>query len=259
MALAILDGLPVSSATDEQRRHWQIEAMKLAFADAHAYVADPDRVPAPITELLTPAYAARRRALIGERAGEPRPGEPTRGGTVYLCTADSGGMMVSLIQSTFMGFGSHVVIPGYGFGLQNRGVGFSVDPDHPNVVAGGKRPYHTIIPGFLTREGRPVGPFGVMGGHMQPQGHLQLIMSTVDDGWDPQSALNAPRWYWESGRTVRVEPDLGTETIEALRRRGHEVTVEASDVFGYGQAIWRAPGGYVAGSEPRADGCALGY
>ena len=259
MALAILDGLPVSSVPEERRRHWQIEAMKLAFADAHAYVADPDVVAAPITGLLDPAYVERRRALIGERAGEPRPGDPVRGGTVYLCTADSGGMMVSLIQSTFMGFGSHVVIPGFGFGLQNRGVGFRVEPEHPNVVAGGKRPYHTIIPGFLTRDGQPVGPFGVMGGHMQPQGHLQLIMSAVDDRLDPQSALNAPRWYWESGRRVRVEPELGSEVIEGLRRRGHDVTVEESDVFGYGQAIWRTPNGYVAGSEPRADGCALGY
>jgi gamma-glutamyltranspeptidase/glutathione hydrolase len=166
-------------------------------------------------------------------------------------------MMVSLIQSNYMAFGSHVVIPGYGFGLQNRGAGFSLDPAHPNVAAGGKRPYHTIIPGFLTRDGQAVGPFGVMGGHMQPQGHLQLVMSTVDEGLDPQAALNQPRWYWHTARDVRVEPGIDPEP---LRRRGHQVTVEESDVYGYGQAIWRQPGGgYVAGSEPRADGCAAGY
>jgi gamma-glutamyltranspeptidase/glutathione hydrolase len=234
--------------------------MKLAFADAHAYVADPDVSPAPVTELLSRAYADRRRTLIGDTAGVPAPGDPAKGGTVYLCTADADGRMVSLIQSNYAGFGAHVAIPGYGFGLQNRGAGFSVEPGHPNVVAGRKRPYHTIIPGFLTRAGRPVGPFGVMGGHMQPQGHVQLVMSTVDDGLDPQAALDAPRWYWQAGRELFVEPGLGAEAVDALRRRGHDVTVEESARYGYGQAIWRGPGdGYVAGSEPRADGCAVGY
>jgi gamma-glutamyltranspeptidase/glutathione hydrolase len=128
------------------------------------------------------------------------------------------------------------------------------------VAAGGKRPFHTIIPGFLTRDGRPVGPFGVMGGHMQPQGHVQLIMSTVDDGLDPQAALDAPRWYWEAGRALIVETSLGAEAVAALRQRGHDVTVEDSSRYGNGQAIWCAPGGgYVAGSEPRADGYAVGY
>jgi gamma-glutamyltranspeptidase/glutathione hydrolase len=168
--------------------------------------------------------------------------------------------MVSLIQSTYQGFGSYVTLPGYGFGLQNRGLGFSLTDGHPNVVAGGKRPFHTIIPGFLTRDGRPVGPFGVMGGHMQPQGHVQLVVSTVDDGLDPQAALDAPRWYWPEGRRLFVEPDLGGPAVEALVRRGHEVTVDASDVYGYGQAIWCLPdGSYVAGSEPRADGTAHGW
>ena len=181
-------------------------------------------------------------------------------------------MMVSLIQSNYMGFGSYVVLPGYGFGLQNRGAGFSLDPAHPNVVAPGKRPFHTIIPGFLTRDGEPVGPFGVMGGHMQPQGHVQLVCATVDDGLDPQAALGRPRWYWHAGRTLAVEPELATEpagsaaepgadVIGELRERGHDVQVAADRaVFGYGQAIWRMPdGGYVAGSEPRADGLAVGF
>src|SRR5690606_40853959 len=132
--------------------HVQLEAMKLAFADTHAYVADPAHVDVPIADLLSPEYARRRRAEIGPTASDPRPGEPSRGGTVYLCTADEDGMMVSLIQSNYMGFGSYVALPGYGFGLQNRGAGFSLDPDHPNVLAPGKRPFHTIIPGFVTRD-----------------------------------------------------------------------------------------------------------
>jgi gamma-glutamyltranspeptidase / glutathione hydrolase len=261
IALGILDGTAAGMSADE-RLHWQIEAMKLGFADAHAYVADPDVASVPVSALLDPAYLAERRALIGDRASLPMPGDPVRGGTVYLCAADADGMMVSLIQSNYMGFGSHVVLPGYGFGLQNRGAGFALAPEHPNVVAGGKRPFHTIIPGFLTREGAAVGPFGVMGGHMQPQGHLQLIASTVDDGLDPQAALNAPRWYWDSGRSVRVEAALDPAGVESLRARGHEITIDNGyGGFGYGQAIWKLPdgAGYIAGSEPRADGCAMAF
>jgi gamma-glutamyltranspeptidase/glutathione hydrolase len=263
IALNILEGYPPGGGTLEERLHRRIEAVKLGFADAHGYVADPELAPAPVRALLDKGYAAARRALVGERAGDPAPGDPLRGGTVYVCTADAGGMMVSLIQSNYMGFGSHVVAPGTGFGLQNRGAGFVLDPSHPNVVAPGKRPYHTIIPGFLTRDGgrRAVGPFGVIGGHMQPQGHVQLVLATVDEGLDPQSALNAPRWYWHTGRQVRLEPELAGQA-EALRRRGHEVTIDGERAgFGYGQAIWRLPDGdgYVAGSEPRADGCAIGY
>jgi gamma-glutamyltranspeptidase/glutathione hydrolase len=265
-ALNILEGYDPAAGKLEERLHRQIEAMKLGFADAHAYVADPDFVAAPVSALLDKAYAARRRALIGDRAMVPAPGDPMRGGTVYLCAADADGMMVSLIQSNYMGFGSHVVVPGTGFNLQNRGAGFAMRPDHPNVVAPGKRPFHTIIPGFLTRGGAAVGPFGVMGGHMQPQGHVQLVLSTVDDGLDPQEALGRPRWYWHAGTEVRVEPgmvadDAGRAAVDGLRRRGHEVTVADPGGFGYGQAIWRLPdgAGYVAGSEPRADGAAVGY
>ena len=258
LALGILDDYPGGSA--ELTLHRQIEAMKLGFADAHAFVADPDFAPAPLAGLLDPAYLAGRRALIGERAGLPAAGEPARGGTVYLAAADENGMMVSLIQSNYMGFGSHVVVPGTGFTLQNRGAGFVLDERHPNALAPGKRPFHTIIPGFLTRGGAPVGPFGVMGGHMQPQGHVQVVAATVDEGLDPQAALDAPRWYWHAGLDVQVEPELDAAVVDGLRRRGHDVRVvsEASN-FGYGQAIWRSSGGYVAGSEPRADGCAVGY
>jgi gamma-glutamyltranspeptidase/glutathione hydrolase len=254
-ALGILAGMPAPVGL-----HEQIEAMKLAFADAHAYVTDPAAMTVPVAAMLDPGYLARRRALICDRAVTPPPGDPARGGTVYLCAADADGMMVSLIQSNYMGFGSFVVAPGTGFTLQNRGGGFSLDPAHPNVVAPGKRPYHTIIPGFLSRGGEMVGPFGVMGGHMQPQGHLQVVLSTVDDGCDPQEALDRPRWYWHAGRLVHVERGLAGDA-DALRGRGHEVTIaDEPGGFGYGQAIWRSPsGGYVAGTEPRADGVALGY
>jgi gamma-glutamyltranspeptidase/glutathione hydrolase len=260
-ALGILDGLDLAGLSDEHRTHLLIEAIKLGFADAHAYVADPEMSSVPVAGMLDPDYLAARRRLITDAAGDPPPGDPARGGTVYLCAADADGMMVSLIQSNYMGFGSFVAVPGFGFGLQNRGAGFSLDPDHPNVVAGGKRPFHTIIPGFLTRDGDAVGPFGVMGGHMQPQGHVQLMVSTIDGGLDPQAALDEPRWYWHAGRTVQVEPAMDAELVSALAARGHDVTVADSGAYGYGQAIWKRPdgAGYVAGSESRADGNAVGY
>ena len=174
--------------------------MKIAFADAYRYVADPRRADVPIGGMLDAGYLASRRALMGERARDYGAGQPPGGGTVYLCAADRDGMMVSYIQSNYMGFGSGVVVPGTGISLQNRAAGFSLEPGHRNEAAGGKRPRHTIIPGFLTRGGAPVGPFGVMGGEMQPQGHLQVVSSMVDYGLNPQSALDAPRWRVEPGR-----------------------------------------------------------
>lgn len=260
-ALGILDGFNFATATAEQRMHLQIEAVKLGFADAHAYVADPETPSVTPSAMLDLAYLTRRRDLITDKAGDPAPGDPARGGTVYLCTADSDGMMVSLIQSNYMGFGSFVAVPGFGFGLQNRGAGFSLDPAHPNVVAGGKRPFHTIIPGFLTRDGAAVGPFGVMGGHMQPQGHVQLVSSTIDDGLDPQAALDRPRWYWHAGRSVQVESEMDPGLVSAMAARGHDITVADHGAYGYGQAIWKLPdgAGYVAGSEGRADGNAVGF
>lgn len=261
LALAILDGLKMPDHPSADRYHLQIEAVKLAFADAHRYIADPDRADVPVTGLLSGDYVRQRRELITGKAAEPEPGQPARGGTVYLCAADSGGMMVSLIQSNFAGFGSHIVVPGTGVSMHNRGAAFTLDEAHPNRLEPGKRPYHTIIPGFLTHQGRAAGPFGVMGGHMQPQGHLQLISNTLDAGMDPQAALDEPRWYWAQGRQVYAETGVAPEIRDELAARGHQVTAEgATDLVGRGQAIWALPGGgYVAGTEPRTDGCAVGY
>ncbi|HEY3116371.1 MAG TPA: gamma-glutamyltransferase family protein, partial [Chloroflexota bacterium] len=240
--------------------HVQIEAMKLAFADAHRYIADPEYAAVPTQELLAKDYAASRRALIGDRAEVRQAGDPVRGGTIYLCAADQDGMMVSYIQSNYAGFGSGVVVPGTGIALQNRGSGFSLDPNHPNVLEPGKRPFHTIIPAFLTRDGEAVGPFGVMGGHMQPQGHLQVVLNTIEWGMNPQAALDAPRWMVMSGLDVLVEPSVGPEIVQGLQARGHQLHLGDPEPFGRGQIIWRLPSGaLVAGTEPRADGAALGY
>jgi gamma-glutamyltranspeptidase / glutathione hydrolase len=261
LALGILDGLAMPEHGSADRYHLQIEAMKLAFADAHRYIADPDRADVPVAGLLDSDYVRQRRELITDKAAEPEPGQPARGGTVYLCAADSAGMMVSLIQSNYAGFGAHVVVPGTGVSLHNRGAAFTLDETHPNCLEGGKRPFHTIIPGFLTHQGRAAGPFGVMGGHMQPQGHLQLISNTLDAGMDPQAALDEPRWYWAQGREVHAEPGIPAGIRDELAARGHQLTTDgATGLVGNGQAIWRLPGGgYVAGTEPRTDGCAIGY
>jgi gamma-glutamyltranspeptidase/glutathione hydrolase len=263
IALNILEGFDLANTPREsvQSYHWQLEAMKLAFADARRYIADPERADVPTAALLSKAYAAERRELISDKAGLPEPGEPAHSDTAYLCVADGEGMMVSLIESTFSSFGSGIVVPGTGIALQNRGEGFSLAAGHRNRLEGGKRPYHTIIPGFLTKDGQPVGPFGVMGGHMQPQGHVQMMVNTIDYGLNPQASLDATRWYWGEGREIKVEPAIDPAIVAGLRERGHEVEVDADvDVFGNGQIIWRLESGaYVAGSDGRTDGCALGY
>ena len=264
VALNVLEGFELARLPRDSAEafHLQIEAMKVAFADIKRYVADPARADVPINGLLAKPYAADRRALIGDAAGDFPHGEPSRGGTVYLSTADADGKMVSLIQSNFAGFGSGVVVPGTGIALQNRGHGFSLDEDHPNRVAPGKRPFHTIIPAFLTVGGtEAIGPFGVMGGHMQPQGHTQMVVNQVDYGLNPQASLDAPRWQWLRGRTVALEQAVPEHVIHGLRRRGHDVQIlPDAGQFGKGQIIRRLPNGaYVAGSEPRSDGCAVGY
>ncbi len=263
LALNILEGFDLAKYPRESAEsyHLQIEAMKLAYVEAQRYVADPERVTIPVRELLSKEFAARRRALIGAQALLPEASEQLTGDTVYLCAADADGMMVSLIQSTFSSFGSHVVVPGTGMALQNRASAFSLDPAHLNYLEPGKRPYHTIIPGFLTRNGEAIGPFGVMGGHMQPQGHVQMVVNMVDYGMNPQASLDAPRWFWGDELWVQVEPGVDPAIVEALSQQGHEMNVDDEvDFVGRGQIIWRLPSGvYVAGSEPRADGCAIGY
>ncbi len=263
VALNILEGFDLAEMGREsgESYHVQLEAMKLAFADAQRYIGDPEHAAVAIADLLSSRYAAERRALIGSAALDPAPGDPRHGDTAYLCTADKNGMMVSFIQSIAAGFGSHIVVPNTGIVLQNRASGFFLDDGHPNVLAPGKRPFHTIIPGFLTRGGLAVGPFGVMGGHMQPQGHVQVIVNTVDYGMDPCAALNAPRWSWWRARETRHEPSVEAGVLADLRQRSHNVNVSSEvDWAGRGQIIWRmASGAYVAASDYRGDGQAAGY
>ncbi|WP_257789891.1 gamma-glutamyltransferase family protein [Streptomyces sp. 3211] len=255
MALQILEGLPESDNVFQWTHH-AIEATKIALTDTRAHVADRDHMDVDPATLLTPELAAARRALISDRAWTPPP-EVTapKNDTVYVAAVDANGVMVSLIQSTFMGAGSHVVTPGTGFSLQNRAAGMSLDPAHPNRAAGGKRPFHTIIPGFLTKGGSPCGPFGIVGAHMQPQGHVQLMIKMLDQHANPQTALDAPRWCWTSGRSVLLEPQF-SNLADDLRAAGHDVAIsEDLTPFGVGQIAQRhATGGYIAGSDPRGDG-----
>ncbi len=256
-ALGILSELDLPGERDSvEGLHKQIEAMKQGFADTYTHVGDPVAMAVSSADLLTPGHIDSLRARITGEAIDITVGSPPHGDTVYLCSADRDGMMVSLIQSNYMGFGSGIVVPGTGVALQNRGRNFSADPGHPNAAAPGKRPYHTIMPGFLTRDGHAVGPFGVMGGFMQPQGHLQVVVNTVDYGMQPQAALDAPRWQWLKGREVAVEHAMPAHLIAGLAARGHQVSIgmDVAD-FGRGQIIWRDAGGVlVGGSESRTDG-----
>ena len=245
--------------------HLQIEAMKLALADAEHFVADPSHMqPVTAEDMQDDAYLATRARLIDpNKAQNFGAGAPKQGGTVNLTAADASGMMVSFIQSNYAGFGSGVVVPGTGIALQNRGAGFSLDPANQNVVAGGKRPFHTIIPGFLMGTDGPKMSFGVMGGPMQAQGHVQMVLRTELWGQDPQMAADAPRWRFTEGLGVACETTLPTETLKALRDMGHVLTLEAPDnAFGFGgaQLIYRLDNGmYAGGSDPRKDGAALGF
>ena len=257
MALNILQGFDLGTKDTVQTYHRQIEAVKLAFADGLNYIADIRRMRINVSDLLSGSYAAERRNLISAEAIKPLPGKPHRGGTVYLAAADSQGNMVSFIQSNYEGFGSGMVVPGTGIALHNRGFCFSFDPEHDNCLEPGKKPYHTIIPGFLTKDGEAIGPFGVMGGFIQPQGHVMLVSNTIDFQMNPQAALDAPRFRWTEGRTVDVERQFPQHLAEALVRMGHDVRYGAvGDLgFGRGQIIWRKKDGVLAGgSDPRSDG-----
>ncbi len=258
-----LASLPVDGVASQ---HLQIEAMKLAFADVYRYVAEPASMEVTAGQLLDDDYLAARAKLIDpQRAQEFGAGSPAKGGTIYLTAADERGMMVSFIQSNYMGFGSGVVVPGWGVSLQNRGHGFSLDAASPNVVAPGKRPFHTIIPAFLTKDGRPQMSFGVMGANMQPQGHVQTLVRMLDHRHSPQAACDAPRWRYNAGLSINVEAAMDPGTVEGLAALGHRIDVidDSYQDFGAGQFIWRlgdpAVEGYVAASDPRRDGLAAAW
>ena len=257
MALNILKGFDLGTDRDNPLAwHRMIEALKLAFIDAKEYVADPRFMKASVEDMLSEKYAERRRALIGEKALMPFPGNPSGSDTVYFCTADGQGNMVSWIQSNYMSFGSGVVIPGTGISLQNRGANFSLDPESDNFLRGGKRSYHTIIPGFMCKEGKAVGPFGVMGGFMQPQGHLMVVSNTVDFGMNPQEALDCPRFQWTGGKHIILERETPEAVIADLKARGHEIEIAKERTnMGRGQIIWRTEEDLLCGgTESRADG-----
>lgn len=261
MALNILKGFEFDAKDSPDTYHKQIEAIKLAFADGKKYITESSRMKVKVEDLLSDAYAEERRKLIRSEAIDPFPGTPAKGGTVYLAAADGEGNMVSYIQSNFAGFGSGLVVPGTGISLHNRGLTFSLDPSHDNYLEPGKKTYHTIIPGFLTKDGKAVGPFGVMGGYMQPQGHVQVIMNTVDFNLNPQAALDAPRWQWTNGKCVMLEHEISQHIAEELAAKGHEVHYRfKSGWFGHGQIIWRDENGVLCcGTEPRTDGSAAGW
>ncbi len=257
MALNILNGLELSSNREcADTYHKIMEAIKLAFADTRTYVADPRYMKTRVEDMLSPEYAARRRALITDKALLPEAGDPSCGGTIYLCTADREGNMVSWIQSNYTTFGAGVAVPGTGISFQNRGANFSLDPASDNCLAGGKKSYHTIIPGFLMKDGEAVGPFGVMGAFMQPQGHVEVLVNTIDYHMNPQEALDAPRVQWIGGKHIQLEREILPEIAAELSERGHEVEIVDDPIdMGRGQIIWRTENGLLmGGTEPRCDG-----
>ncbi|HQS14641.1 gamma-glutamyltransferase [Reyranella sp.] len=267
MALGILENFELAGLDCDgpEVAHLRIEAMKLAFADIYRYVADPRFMEVTPAQMLDKGYLKSRAKLIDpKKAKDFGPGTPKDGGTIYLGTADASGMMVSLIQSNYTGFGSGIVVPGTGIALQNRGTGFVTTKGHPNEVGPNKRPFHTIIPAFITKDGMPVATFGLMGGAMQPQGHMQVFSRMVDYGQNPQAAIDAPRWrVHETDGTVWTEEHMPQGTLEGLESRGHRLTRTKMPSFDFGssQIIWRFPDGgpYLGASESRRDGAAVGF
>ena len=272
MALGILENFDLASLPSDgaASQHLQIEAMKLAFADIYQYVAEPSAMRVSSQQLLDSAYLRGRAKLIDtKRAQNFGAGNPVKGGTIYLTTADEDGMMVSFIQSNYMGFGSGCVEPNFGISLQNRGHGFNLNPESENCVAPNKRPFHTIIPAFLTKDvngvTEPIMSFGVMGANMQPQGHIQTLIRMLDYGQNPQAACDAPRWRFNAGLEINVESGMPAATVQALKDLGHQTAVinDSYQDFGAGQFIWRMGDpkieGYQVASDPRRDGQAVGF
>ncbi|MBU4424952.1 MAG: gamma-glutamyltransferase family protein [Gammaproteobacteria bacterium] len=271
IALGILEQFDLASLPVDgpEAQHLQIEAMKLAFADVYRYVAEPSWMEVTPAQMLDDGYLASRARLIRmNQAQDFGAGNPVKGGTIYLTAADENGMMVSFIQSNFTGFGSGCVEPTFGISLQNRGFGFSTDAagaNPANLVAPGKRPFHTIIPAFLTKDGQPVMSYGVMGANMQPQGHMQTLVRMLDHGQNPQMACDAPRWRFNAGLSINVEASMQAATVQGLQALGHRIDVlqDSYQDFGAGQFIWRMGDpqvhGYLAASDARRDGLAAGF
>ncbi|HYD47095.1 MAG TPA: gamma-glutamyltransferase [Terriglobales bacterium] len=264
LGLNILECFAPGELGSAESLHLRIEAVKLAYADRSRYIADPEHSRVPVAELLDKAYAAERAGRIDPRRAAPAydPGDSVRGDTVYLATADAEGNVVSLINSLYLPFGSGLVAGDTGIVLHNRGFGFSLDPSHPNCVAPGKRPFHTIIPGMMLKNGRPLLAFGVMGGDVQAQAHLQLISNLIDHGLNIQEGLDYPRFNYLEANRVAFEAEHDPEVLRALAAMGHEVLDENAALlrggFGGGQGIAIDRNGtYWAGSDRRKDGCAV--
>lgn len=256
MGLNILKQFDFTERETFHTIHHQIEALKLAFADAEEYVADPKTMDVTVEELLSEEYAKSRAELITDTALMPEAGDPKGAGTVYLSTADEEGNMVSWIQSNYHGFGSGIVAEDTGISLQNRALAFSWDEKAANYLEPGKKSFHTIIPGFLSKNGEAVGPFGIMGAAMQPQMHIQALTSMIDFHLNPQEALDAPRWMWTGGKTIALEMHFDKDMAARLARAGHDIEVLPEfNTFGRGQMIFRTEHGtYVGATEPRVDG-----
>ena len=241
--------------------HLQVEALKIAFAEALCHIADPSTMTLQPQDLLDESYLRKRSTEI--RMGQaqfPQASLSVEKGTVYLAAADKNGMMVSYIQSNYLGFGSGIVVPGTGISLHNRGLGFCLTNGHPNCAAGGKRPFHTIIPGFVTRDGQPALSFGVMGAHMQPQGHVQMVVRIFDYGLNPQAASDAPRWCLTEDMQLALEDGFGEDIAADLAIRGHRIMKDPpTKLFGGAQLILKTEAGYCAASDHRKDGQAVGF
>lgn len=256
MALNILRQFNLAEMSDVDRYHYQFEAMKMAFSDGFQFITDPSEMSVDIKRYLEDQYGAQRASQINENAIIPKPLDIPRTGTVYLCTADPDGNMVSYIQSNYQDFGSGIVLKGYGVSLENRGRDFSLDPSNANYLKGGKRSYHTIIPGFLMDHGKPLGPFGVMGGYMQPQGHVQVLTNLIDLHDNPQKALDMPRWqYKPQDGTFFVEPDFPEMSMRELKKRDHIISRAGNCFsFGRGQMILNLnEHAYIGACEARTD------
>jgi gamma-glutamyltranspeptidase/glutathione hydrolase len=259
MALNILEGVDLQSLGYGSTAYYHhiLETLKLAFADGFAHIADPTQSQVPVAKMLDKEYAMMRRKLIDpDRALQNAITGLPRGGTVYLTVIDKDRNACSFINSIYYGFGSSVIVPGTGIVLQNRGALFSLDESHPNALAPGKRPFHTLIPAIAFRDGKLWSSFGVMGGHIQPQGHVQVLLNSIDFKMDPQRALDAPRVVWRFGTSISIENGIDEKSLAAL---GHEVI--PANGFGGGQMITIDPdsGMLSGGSDPRKDGCAIGY